>query len=68
MAEAILYAEKQVRERLGGLGHTKYYELLASGELRSVKVGRRWFVPAVALEQYIGWLQQQANNDPAGAA
>lgn len=57
MTEAILYAEKQVRERLGGLGRTKCYELLRSGELRSVQIGRRRFVPAAALTEYVERLE-----------
>lgn len=65
MTEAILYAEKQARERLGGLGRTKFYELLAAGELESVQVGRRRFVPAGAIEAYVDRLRAEQNGPSA---
>lgn len=37
-----------------GLGRTTIYEMLASGELRSVKVGRRRLIPASALRALVG--------------
>lgn len=45
---------------LGGLGRTKVYELISSGELRTVKIGRRRFVPASAVEEYVARLEQLA--------
>lgn len=44
---------------LGGLGRTKVYELIQSGQLRTVKIGRRRFVPASAVEEYVARLEQQ---------
>lgn len=44
---------------LGGLGRTKIYELITSGELRTVKIGRRRFVPAAAVEEYVARLEHQ---------
>ncbi len=44
---------------LGGLGRTKVYELITTGELRTVKIGRRRFVPASAVEEYVARLEQQ---------
>ncbi|NEW48395.1 ethanolamine utilization protein EutA, partial [Nocardia cyriacigeorgica] len=35
------------------IGHSKYYELIGSGQLRSVKVGRRRFVTEQAVADYI---------------
>jgi excisionase family DNA binding protein len=35
------------------LGRTKLFELMADGQLRSIKVGRRRLVPVSALEQFI---------------
>ena len=46
-------------QALGGLGRTKVYELITSGELRTVKIGRRRFVPATAVEEYVARLEQQ---------
>jgi excisionase family DNA binding protein len=45
---------------LGGLGRTKVYELITSGQLRTVKIGRRRFVPAAAVEEYVARLEHQA--------
>ncbi|MCU1669508.1 MAG: hypothetical protein JWP40_2435 [Blastococcus sp.] len=44
---------------LGGLGRTKVYELITSGQLRTVKIGRRRFVPTTAIDEYVARLQQQ---------
>jgi len=44
---------------IGGLGRTKVYELIKSGELRTVKIGRRRFVPTTAVEEYVSRLEQQ---------
>lgn len=37
-----------------GVGRTALYGLLASGEVRSMRVGRRRLVPAAAIDEYIG--------------
>jgi excisionase family DNA binding protein len=39
-----------------GLGRTTVFELLASGELESVTVGRRRLVPQQALESFVARL------------
>lgn len=39
-------------ERLG-IGRSKTYEVLGSGQLRSVKVGRRRLVPESAIVEFI---------------
>ncbi|MGW0184003.1 helix-turn-helix domain-containing protein [Nocardia sp. NPDC003345] len=56
---ARLLTEKEVRERIP-VGHSKYYELIGSGELRSVKIGRRRFVTEEAVADYIARLDQAA--------
>ena len=38
------------------MGRTSIYSLIASGELRSVKIGRSRRIPADALEEYVGRL------------
>ncbi len=40
-----------------GLGRTKVYELVAAGELESVKVGTRRLVPHQALEAFVDRLR-----------
>lgn len=54
-----LLTEKDVRQRIP-IGHSKYYELIGSGELRSVKIGRRRFVTEEAISDYIASLDQAA--------
>ncbi|MBV7701881.1 MULTISPECIES: helix-turn-helix domain-containing protein [Nocardia] len=54
-----LLNEAEVR-KLIPIGHSKYYELIGSGELRSVKVGRRRFVSEQAVADYIDALDQAA--------
>jgi excisionase family DNA binding protein len=39
-----------------GLSRTSLYALMASGQLRSVTVGRRRFVPRDAIEEFIAGL------------
>jgi len=36
-----------------GLGRTTFYNLISSGELRTVRVGRRILVPATELERFL---------------
>ena len=38
---------------LGGLGRTKTYHLIKSGELPSVTIGRRRFIAVRDLEEYV---------------
>lgn len=54
-----LLTEKEVRQRIP-VGHSKYYELIGSGELRSVKIGRRRFVTEQAVADYIASLDRAA--------
>ncbi|PPJ11814.1 excisionase [Nocardia nova] len=54
-----LLTEAEVR-KLIPVGHSKYYELIGTGELRSVKVGRRRFVTEQAVAEYISRLDAAA--------
>ncbi|MFE9582433.1 helix-turn-helix domain-containing protein [Nocardia sp. NPDC006044] len=54
-----LLNEQEVR-KLIPVGHSKYYELIGTGELRSVKIGRRRFVTEQAVVEYIAGLDQAA--------
>ncbi|MGV9664802.1 helix-turn-helix domain-containing protein [Nocardia niigatensis] len=54
-----LLTEQEVRKRIP-IGHSKYYELIISGELRSVKIGRRRFVTEQAVADYIAKLDGAA--------
>jgi excisionase family DNA binding protein len=42
-----------------GTGRTKVYELMRSGELRSVKIGGLRRIPATALADFVAKLEEQ---------
>ncbi len=43
----------EVRQVLGGIGHTTVYELVKRGEIIKVNIGRRAFITAESLEAYL---------------
>lgn len=47
-------------QALGGLGRTKVFELIKTGQLRSVQIGRRRFVVAESVADYVRRLELQA--------
>ena len=53
------YSVAEVIARLG-VGRTLVYELIASGELRSTKLGARRLVPAEALDAFVAKLKAEA--------
>ena len=53
--ETVLLKIPEVMERLA-VGQTKVYELMSSGELRSVKVGRSRRVASDELDRFIAGL------------
>jgi excisionase family DNA binding protein len=55
----LLYPPAEVAELLG-LGRTKVFELLASGQLRSVTVDSKRLVPAAALDELVAQLERKA--------
>ncbi|WP_079261990.1 helix-turn-helix domain-containing protein [Mycobacteroides abscessus] len=57
-----LLTESQVRQRIP-VGHSKYYELIGSGQLRSVRIGRRRFVTESAVAEYIARLDAESIGD-----
>ena len=59
MAELI--AVPAVMARLG-IGRTKLYELIDSGELRSVRIDSRRFVTDAALDDFIRCLDERAQR------
>lgn len=50
-----LLAIKQATHELG-ISRTSIYELIASGKLKTVKIGRRRFVTLEAIEEFIASL------------
>jgi excisionase family DNA binding protein len=51
---------ENTQAKLGGLGRTRVFDLIRSGELASVKIGRRRFVPDSAIQRYIDSLKASA--------
>jgi excisionase family DNA binding protein len=51
----LLFTPEHAADKLD-VGRTTVYALMASGELRSVKIGRSRRVPAYALEDYVNRL------------
>jgi excisionase family DNA binding protein len=48
------------QEKLGGLGRTRVFDLIRTGQLKSVKIGRRRLVPDSAIAEYIESLKATA--------
>ena len=59
--ETILLKIPEVMERLG-CGHTKVYELMSSGELRSVRYGGCRRVPSDDLDRFVAGLDTAPNQ------
>jgi excisionase family DNA binding protein len=57
----VLLKIPDVMERLS-VGQTKVYELMSSGELRSVRVGRARRVPSDELERFMAELDDTRPN------
>jgi excisionase family DNA binding protein len=50
--EAVTVDVREAAARLG-LGYVKTYELITSGELRTIRVGKRRLVPVAALAEWV---------------
>jgi excisionase family DNA binding protein len=48
-----LYSIEEARKLLGGIARNTIYELLRNGDLSSVEIGRRRFVSATAIADFI---------------
>lgn len=58
---AVLLTPEVAAERLA-CGRTKVYELIRSGDLESVKVGRLRRIPEDALDAYVAKLREQSTE------
>ncbi|SNR35057.1 helix-turn-helix domain-containing protein [Actinomadura mexicana] len=52
-------------EALGGIGRTTTHQLIKSGELPSVTIGRRRFVPVEGIKDYVARKQQEQGGEAA---
>jgi excisionase family DNA binding protein len=55
----LLYPYEEAWEALG-IKRSMFYELVAAGEIRPVKIGRRSLVPLQELERYIASLPSRS--------
>lgn len=58
-----LLNEHSTRAALGNIGRTKLYAMTTSGEIRSVKIGRRRFWPSEAVSEYITHRESIASQE-----
>jgi predicted DNA-binding transcriptional regulator AlpA len=56
----LLYSESEARGVLGGLGRSKLYQLMAAGQIKPTKIGRRTFFAANELERFVTALKAGA--------
>lgn len=49
----LLHPVPEAMAALGGMSRSTIYELFAKGEIKTVKVGRRTYVPADELRRYV---------------
>jgi excisionase family DNA binding protein len=57
--EILLYSPQEAAEMLG-VSRSQMFELLACGDVESVKIGRLRKIPREALTAYVARLRQQA--------
>ncbi len=57
METPLMHAVEPAAARLG-IGRSVMYRLIASGDIRSVKVGKRRLVPEAELVAYVGRLRE----------
>jgi len=55
-ASRLLYSVEEAADLLG-IGRTYMFHLLRTGEIDSLKIGKRWMVPGDALDNYIEHLR-----------
>lgn len=60
----LLVPYDEARHALGGIGRTKFYELIDEGLLVRTSIGRRGFITAKSLQQYVDSLSQAGTSDP----
>lgn len=55
----LLHRRKDVQDALS-IGHSKFYDLVAEGRLKLVKIGSASFVPDTSLRSFLASLEQEA--------
>jgi excisionase family DNA binding protein len=60
----MLYRVEEAADQTG-IGRSKFYELMATGEIESIKIGTRRLIPHDALEGFVARLRGEAATDAA---
>ncbi len=60
--EPVLLSVDQAAKAVG-LGKSKFYELLLSGQLKSMKIGRRRLISQLALNEFVEGLSDDRGGD-----
>ena len=63
----IYTVEETLRDELP-LGRSKFYDEVRAGRIEVVKIGRRTYVPADALDDYVTLLRREAGLEGAAQA
>lgn len=58
--ERLLIPYHEALALLGGIGRTKFHEVIDNGEIVRVKIGRRGFITAKSLAAYVERLSEAA--------
>ena len=66
MSEERLASITETRQRLGGIGRTKVYELIES-DLETVKIGRRRLVVSSSIDRLVERLRCNGEGDASAA-
>jgi hypothetical protein len=58
--DPLIVPSDEAMRRLGGIGRTKFYELVDAKEIEMVKIGRRAFITTRSIAAYVERLSQAA--------
>ena len=57
--ERLIYPIPEARQLLGGISHSYFYELVKSGDLEVVKMGKRTFITGEAIRKLVDRLPRR---------
>lgn len=58
------YTPEEVRRFLPGLGRNGIYNAIRRGDIRSIRIGRRLYIPASEISRLLGRLPVDADWEP----
>ena len=62
-SDQLLHPIPEARAILGNIGNSKFYQIVASGQLKLVKIGRRSFVTPDELRRYVDSLSDEGAHE-----